>query len=141
MADALPQIIFLCTGNSCRSIMAEMLLNHLGKGQYQACSAGSFPTGKVHPKSKETLKRHGFGPGEPRSKSWDEFSDKNFDLIVTVCDQAAGENCPLFPGSPKKLHWSIPDPAQATGTEEEINTAFDQAFYLLKTRIGKELLP
>jgi arsenate reductase len=118
-----------------------MLLNHLGKGQYQACSAGSFPTGKVNPKSKETLKRHGFGPGEPRSKSWDEFSDKNFDLIVTVCDQAAGENCPLFPGSPKKLHWSIPDPAQATGTEEEINTAFDQAFYLLKTRIGKELLP
>lgn len=141
VVDTLLQILFLCTGNSCRSIIAEMLLNHLGKGQYQAYSAGSFPTGKVHPKSKETLKRHGFDPGEPRSKSWDEFSDKNFDLIVTVCDQTAGENCPLFPGSPKKLHWSIPDPAQATGTEEEINTAFDQAFYLLKTRIEKEILP
>jgi len=121
--------------------MAEMVLNHLGKGHYQAFSAGSFPTRKVHPKSIETLKRHGIKPKEPRSKSWDEFSDKNFDLIVTVCDQTAGETCPIFHGSPKKLHWSIPDPAKATGTEEEINTAFDQAFHLLKTRIEKELLP
>ncbi|MDA0739392.1 MAG: arsenate reductase ArsC [Nitrospirae bacterium] len=141
MADTLPQILFLCTGNSCRSIMAEMLLNHLGKGYYQPFSAGSFPTGKVHPKSIETLKRHGIEPGEPRSKSWGEFSDTHFDLIVTVCDQAAGETCPLFPGSPKKLHWSIPDPAQTPGLEEEINAAFDQAFHLLKTRIEKELLP
>jgi len=121
--------------------MAEMVLNHLGKGKYKACSAGSVPTGKVHPKSIETLKRHSIDLGESRSKSWDEFSDKNVDLIVTVCDQAAGETCPLFPGSPRKLHWSIPDPAQATGTEEEINAAFDQAFHLLKTRIEKELLP
>lgn len=88
--------------------MAEMVVNHLGKGQCQAFSAGSFPTGTVHPKSIETLKRNGIEPGEPRSKSWDEFSDKNFDLVVTVCDQAAGETCPLFPGSPKKLHWSTP---------------------------------
>ncbi len=120
--------------------MAEMVVNHLGKGQYQAFSAGSFPTGTVHPKSIETLKRQGIEPGEPRSKSWDEFSDTNFDLVVTVCDQAAGETCPLFPGSPKKLHWSTPDPAKATGTEEEINAAFDQAFLLLKTHIEKELL-
>jgi len=120
--------------------MAEMLLNHLGNGLYHAFSAGSFPTGKVQPKSMETLKRHGIEPGEPRSKSWYEFSDKNFDLVVTVCDLAAGETCPFFPGSPKKLHWSTPDPAQATGTEEEINAAFDQAFHFLKTRIEKELL-
>ena len=141
MVETFRQILFLCTGNSCRSIIAETLLNHLGKGQYKACSAGSVPTRKVHPKSIETLKRHGVDPGKPRSKSWDEFSDTHFDLVVTVCDQAAGETCPLFPGSPRKLHWSIPDPAQATGTEEEINSAFDQAFQLLKTRIEKELLP
>ena len=120
--------------------MAEMLLNHLGEGRYQAFSAGSFPTGKVNPQSIATLKRHGIEPGEPRSKSWDEFSDKNFDLVVTVCDQAAGETCPLFPGSPRTLHWSTPDPAQASGTDEQINTAFDEAFHLLKTRIKKELL-
>jgi len=134
------KVLFLCTGNSCRSIIAEMLVNHLGKGHYQAFSAGSFPTGKVNPHSIETLKRHGIEPEEPRSKSWDEFSDTNFDLVVTVCDQAAGETCPLFPGSPRRLHWSTPDPAQATGTEEKINAAFDQAFHLLKTRIEKELL-
>ncbi|GJL61762.1 MAG: protein-tyrosine-phosphatase [Nitrospirales bacterium] len=140
MANALQKVLFVCTGNSCRSIMAEMLLNHLGEGRYQAFSAGSCPTGKVNPQSIATLKRHGIKPGEPRSKSWDEFSEKNFDLVVTVCDQAAGETCPLLPGNPKKLHWSTPDPAQASGTEEQINTAFDEAFHLLKTRIEKELL-
>ncbi len=120
--------------------MAEMLLNHLGEGRFQAFSAGSLPTGTVHPTSIDTLNRHGIEPGEPRSKSWDEFSDKTFDLVVTVCDQAAGETCPLFPGSPKKLHWSTPDPAKATGTEEDIIAAFDQVFLLLKTRIENELL-
>ena len=138
-ADIL-NVLFLCTGNSARSIMAEAILNQLGHPGFLAFSAGSFPTGKVNPQSIATLKRHGIEPGEPRSKSWDEFSDKNFDLVVTVCDQAAGETCPLFPGSPKKLHWSTPDPAQASGTEGQINTAFDEAFHLLKTRIEKELL-
>lgn len=128
-------VLFLCTGNSCRSVMAEALLNHYGKGRYQAFSAGSHPSGYVHPKSIETLKRHGIEPGQPRSKSWDEFADKNFDLVVTVCDQAAGETCPFFPGKPKKLHWSTPDPAKATGTEAEITAAFDNAFSMLKTRI------
>lgn len=136
-ADIL-NVLFLCTGNSARSIMAEAILNQLGHPGFLAFSAGSFPTGKVNPLSIATLKRHGIEPGEPRSKSWDEFSDKNFDLVVTVCDQAAGETCPLFPGSPKKLHWSTPDPAQASGTEEQINTAFDEAFHLLKTRIEKD---
>jgi len=121
--------------------MAEMLLHHLGEGRYEACSAGSSPTGQVHPQSIATLTRHGIDPGQPRSQSWDEFADAKFDLVITVCDQAAGETCPLFPGSPQMLHWSIPEPAKATGTEEEINRAFDDAFHLLKTRIEKEFLP
>lgn len=129
------RILVLCTGNSCRSVMAEALFNHLGKGQYQAVSAGSFPTGYIHPKSIETLQRHGISPGQPRSKSWDEFTDEHFDLVVTVCDQAAGESCPFFPGKPKKIHWSTPDPAKAVGSDVEINTAFDQAFSMLKDRI------
>lgn len=129
------RVLVLCTGNSCRSVMAEALFNHLGKGRYEAVSAGSFPAGYVHPKSIETLKRHGINPGQPRSKSWDEFADQPFDLVVTVCDQAAGETCPFFPGKPKKLHWSTPDPAKATGTESEINAAFDEAFTMLKDRI------
>ena len=121
--------------------MAEVLLNHLGQGQYQAFSAGSCPTGQVHPQSIETLRCHGFDPGQPRSQSWDEFVGLSMDIVITVCDRAAGERCPLFPGHPKKLHWSTPDPAQATGTEEEINAAFDEVFLLLRTRIEKELLP
>ncbi|MGB4107817.1 MAG: arsenate reductase ArsC [Alphaproteobacteria bacterium] len=126
------RVLVLCTGNSCRSVIAEALINQLGKGKYEAVSAGSFPAGYVHPKSIETLKRHGIDPGNPRSKSWDEFSTQPFDLVITVCDQAAGESCPLFPGKPKKLHWSTPDPAKATGSEAEVNVAFDKAFNMLK---------
>lgn len=129
------KILVLCTGNSCRSIMGEALFNHLGKGRFEAVSAGSQPAGYVHPKSLETLKRHGVGIENPRSKTWDEFADRAFDLVVTVCDQAAGESCPLFPGKPKKLHWSIPDPAKATGTEADIEATFNQAFFMLKERI------
>ena len=133
-SDAL-KVLLLCTGNSCRSVMAEALINHLCRGRYQAWSAGSLPAGYVHPKSIETLKRHGIDPGQPRSKSWDEFAAQAFDLVITVCDQAAGESCPLFPGTPKKLHWSTPDPAKATGSEAEIDAAFDTAFLMLKNRI------
>lgn len=129
------KVLVLCTGNSCRSIMAEALINHMGKGRYQACSAGSHPTGEVHPRSLATLQRHGIDPGQPHSKSWDDMTNTAFDLIITVCDQAAGELCPIFPGQPKKLHWSIPDPAKATGTEADIQAAFEQAFFLLKERI------
>lgn len=124
-------ILVLCTGNSCRSIMAEALFNHFGKGRFHAVSAGSWPTGFVHPMSLETLSRHGIlMPENPESKSWDIFAGKSFDLVVTVCDQAAGESCPIFFGSPEKLHWSIPDPAKSGTTE-----AFDKAFYMLKERI------
>jgi arsenate reductase len=115
--------------------MAEALINQLGHGRYQAWSAGSFPAGDVHPKSIETLKRHGIDPGQPRSKSWNEFINQPFDLLITVCDQAAGESCPLFPGRPKKLHWSTPDPAKAMGSDADIASAFDNVFYLLKNRI------
>ena len=129
------KVLVLCTGNSCRSIMAEALINTLHRGHYQACSAGSHPAGHVHPRSIATLKRHGIDPGQPRSKSWNEFVDQRFDLVITVCDQAAGESCPLFQGAPTKMHWSTPDPAKATGSDPEINAAFDEAFLMLKERV------
>ena len=128
-------VLILCTGNSCRSIMAEALINGLGRGRYRAWSAGSVPAGYVHQKSIETLQRHGIDPGQPRSKSWDEFAEQPFDLVITVCDQAAGESCPLFPGTPKKLHWGTPDPAKVTGSEGAIDAAFDKAFLMLKNRV------
>ncbi len=126
------RVLVLCTGNSCRSIMAEALFNDLGKAEIEAVSAGSNPAGHVHPKSIETLKRHGIDPGNPRSKSWDEFAGQHFDLVVTVCDAAAAESCPVFLGKAKKLHWSTPDPAKVTGTDAEIKSAFDKAFFMLK---------
>lgn len=134
------KVLVLCTGNSCRSVMAEALINHIGKGRYEAVSAGSFPAGYVHPKSIDTLKRHGIVAGEPRSKSWDEFANQHFDLVITVCDQAAAETCPIFPGTPAKLHWSTPDPAKVEGSEAVVNQAFDDAFEMLKNRIENELL-
>ena len=135
MAAPAINILVLCTGNSCRSVMAEALINQLGHGRYQAWSAGSDPTGFVHPQAIETLKRHGIDPGRPRSKLWNEFTNQSFDLVITVCDQAAGESCPLFPGHPKKVHWSTPDPAKATGSDAEIVSAFDKALVMLKTQI------
>lgn len=137
MATDVKQVLILCTGNSCRSIMAEALVNHLGKGRVRARSAGSSPAGYVHPQSLKTLERHGIDPGRPSSKSWNEFADQAFDLVITVCDQAAGESCPLFPGKPEKLHWSTPDPAKARGTDAEIEAAFDRAFFMLKERIER----
>jgi arsenate reductase len=133
------KVLVLCTGNSCRSVMAEALINHLGGGRYQAVSAGSTPTGEIHPLSLATLKRHGVPAGQPRSKSWDEFTGQTFDYIITVCDQAASESCPVRPGPAQKLHWSIPDPAKASGTPAEIERAFDAAFSLLRRRIESEL--
>lgn len=137
MKSDLLKVLVLCTGNSCRSMMAEALINDLGRGRYQAWSAGSVPAGSVHPKSMETLQRHGIDPGQPRSKSWDEFAEQSFDVVITVCDQAAGESCPRFPGDPKKLHWSTPDPAKAIGSEAEIDAAFYTAFFMLKNRVEK----
>ncbi len=135
MADDPKKVLVLCTGNSCRSVIAEALINQLGRGRYRASSAGSSPAGYVHPKTIETLKRYGVDPGAPQSKSWDIFANERFDLVITVCDQAAGESCPVFLGEPKKLHWSIPDPAKATRTDAEIDSAFDESFLMLKSRI------
>lgn len=133
-------VLVLCTGNSCRSIMAEALINHFGAGEYNAVSAGSKPAGYVHPKSIETLAKHDIEAIAPRSKSWDEFEGQSFDLVITVCDAAASEVCPVFFGQHQKLHWPTPDPASASGSEEEITAAFDEAFGLLEASIKSELL-
>lgn len=135
MTSHVLKILVLCTGNSCRSVMAEALINGLARGRYQAWSAGSHPAEYVHPKSIETLTRHGIDPGQPRSKSWHEFAEESFDLVITVCDQAAGESCPQFSGTPKKLHWSMPDPAKVAGSEAEIDAAFDKIFFLLREHV------
>jgi arsenate reductase len=135
MKSDVTKVLVLCTGNSCRSIMAEALINQLGNGRYEAQSAGSHPAGYVHPRAIDTLKRHGIDPGRPHSKSWNELATQSFDIVITVCDQAAGESCPVFLGTPQKLHWSVPDPAQARGSDADIETAFDDAFILLKDRI------
>ena len=116
------KILVLCTGNSCRSIMLEGILNHYGRGKVQAFSAGSQPTGAVHPESLATLARHGITLKNPRSKSWDEFASTAFDLLITVCDNAAGESCPVFLGAPQKLHWGVPDPAH--GSEADFEAVF-----------------
>lgn len=128
-------VLFLCTGNSCRSIMAEALLNHIGAGRFAAMSAGSKPSGVVHPKSLELLAAKGIPAQGYRSKSWDELGETPFDIAITVCDNAAGEACPVFPGAPVKAHWGVPDPAHAKGTDAEIMAAFENSFALLQARI------
>lgn len=134
------RVLVLCTGNSCRSILAEGLINHLGGVDFDAVSAGSNPAGFVHPESIATLARYDIVVEDARSKSWDEFADQSFDFVITVCDQAASETCPVFLGDVKKLHWSTPDPAKVTGSEAEIRDAFDSAFESLKQRIQDELI-
>jgi arsenate reductase len=129
------KVLILCTGNSCRSIMAEALLNHYGKDKFIAFSAGSSPTGKVHPKSLATLTEMGLPTEGYRSKSWDEFADQPIDIVITVCDQAAGEICPVFFGKPVKAHWSIPDPAHFEGSEAEINAEFKRVYRIIETLI------
>lgn len=128
------KVLVLCTGNSCRSVMAEGLLNHHGKDKILAFSAGSFPTGNVHPMSLATLKRHGISGQGYRSKSWDEFKDQPIDILITVCDNAAGEACPIFPGKPIKAHWGVPDPAHFHGTTTEVEAEFDRVFFMLEHR-------
>jgi arsenate reductase len=129
-------VLFLCTGNSCRSIMAEGILNHHGKGKFRAFSAGSFPNGKVHPMSLATLQRHGIQSLGYESKSWDVFKNLvDLDIVITVCDNAAGEICPIFPGAPVKAHWGAPDPAHFQGTPAEIEAEFDRVFGILERRV------
>jgi arsenate reductase (thioredoxin) len=132
-------VLFLCTGNSARSIMAEAILNHRGKEAFAAWSAGSHPSGKVRPEALSQLERSGLPTQGLRSKSWDEFSAPGappMHFVFTVCDNAAREVCPIWPGQPMTAHWGIPDPAAVTGTPEEIARAFHDAFMILDRRIG-----
>lgn len=129
------RVLFLCTGNSCRSIMTEALLAHYAGDQFIASSAGSFPTGKVHPLSLETLKARGIATQGFRSKSWDEFSVQKVDVVITVCDAAAGESCLVFSGNPIKAHWGVEDPAKFIGTPEQTKAEFARVCDILERRV------
>jgi arsenate reductase len=131
-------ILFLCTGNSARSILAEAIMNRLGAGRFRAWSAGSMPTGRVNPNALRLLRDLGHETEGYRSKSWDEFAAPGapvFDLVVTVCDNAAGETCPAWPGRPARLHWGIADPAAIEGPPGAVAAAFAEAHRLLSERI------
>ncbi len=131
-------VLFLCTGNSARSIMAEAILTRFGAGKFRAFSAGSFPKGEVHPRVVQILKNLNYKPELFRSKSWEEFSRPDapkLDFVFTVCDNAANEVCPVWPGQPMSAHWGLPDPAAATGSETELALAFGDAWRMLQNRI------
>jgi arsenate reductase len=139
MADRIYNILVLCTGNSARSIMAEALFNTLGKGRFKAYSAGSYPTGKVHPIAIETVALLGYPVNYLRSKSWDEFATPDapqMDFIFTVCDKAAGEVCPVWLGKPITAHWGFEDPAAITGSDEQKRREFQKIFRYMTNRVN-----
>jgi protein-tyrosine-phosphatase len=132
-------VLFLCTGNSARSIMAEAILNRIGAGKFHAFSAGSQPKGNVHPEAKRLLQSFDYDTSPFRSKSWNEFARPGappLDFVFTVCDNAAGETCPVWPGQPMTAHWGIPDPAAAEGSPAQVALAFKDAYRMLSQRIG-----
>ena len=138
MTDRVYNVLFLCTGNSARSILAEAILNKVGKGKFAAYSAGSQPKGAVHPQALALLKRLDYSVEGLRSKSWSEFAQSGspkLDFVFTVCDNAANEVCPVWPGQPMTAHWGAPDPAAVEGTETEIVKAFRDAYLTLERRI------
>ena len=135
-------VLFLCTGNSARSILSEAILNRLGDGRFRAYSAGSKPVGRVNPGALELLQRREFPTDGLRSKSWDDFSGPEapeMDYVITVCNNAAGETCPVWPGHPATEHWDIEDPAGVGASDEERRAAFEEAYAVLEKRIGKFL--
>ncbi len=132
-------ILILCTGNSCRSILGEALINHLAGDRFRAFSAGSHPTGKVNPNALATLVRNSIPTEGFTSQSWDEFADIKIDIAITVCDQAAGEVCPVYLNNAIRAHWGLPDPAHVIGTNEEITKAFQATYDALSVRIHKML--
>lgn len=139
MAEPVFNVLFLCTGNSARSILAESLLNHLGQGRFRAYSAGSQPAGQVNPFSLALLEKNHFSTGTLRSKSWEEFSGAaapHLDFVITVCDNAAGEVCPAWPGQPVTAHWGVPDPAAVIGSDEQRRHAMVEAMNQLQRRIS-----
>ena len=138
MSDKIYNVLFLCTGNSARSILAECILNRLGKGRFQAFSAGSYPKGEVHPLALSLLQRENYKIDGLRSKSWDEFAGEaapELDFVFTVCDNAANETCPVWPGQPMSAHWGLPDPAAAGGNDSEKALAFANTLRMLTNRI------
>ncbi len=139
MPDQPFNVLFLCTGNSARSIIAEVILNKAGQGRFRACSAGSQPKGTVNPSTIELLVGLGYDTSGVRSKSWAEFTQAGapkLDFVFTVCDSAAAETCPVWPGQPMTAHWGVPDPADAEGSRAEIGLAFKDAYRMLERRIG-----
>lgn len=139
MSSRVYNVLFLCTGNSARSIMAEAVLNQLGGGIFRGYSAGSHPAGTVNPYALDLLQRNRFRTDGLRSKSWDEFAQPDapvMDFVLTVCDKAAGEVCPLWPGQPMSAHWGVEDPVEFQGTEEEKHRAFASVFMTLRTRVA-----
>jgi arsenate reductase (thioredoxin) len=139
MAEPAFNVLFLCTGNSARSIIAEAILNRAGAGRFHACSAGSDPKGRVHPETIRLLQNLGYDTAGLRSKSWSEFAASGapkLGFVFTVCDNAAAETCPVWPGQPMTAHWGVPDPAAATGSPAEIGLAFKDAYRMLNQRIG-----
>ncbi len=139
MADRPFNALFLCTGNSARSIIAEAILNKLGAGRFKAFSAGSQPKGQINPNTIILLDGLGYDTSGLRSKSWSEFAQPgapSLDFVFTVCDNAAGESCPLWPGQPMTAHWGVPDPAEATGSPAEAALAFKDAYQMLHQRIA-----
>jgi arsenate reductase len=131
--------LFLCTGNSARSIMAEAILNKIGHGKFRAYSAGSQPKGQINPNTIQLLQNLGYDRSAFRSKSWNEFAKPGappLDFVFTVCDNAAGETCPFWPGQPMTAHWGVPDPAEAQGSVAEIALTFKDAYRILFQRIG-----
>lgn len=139
MAGRIYNVLFLCTGNSARSVLAEAYLNSLGRVRFRAYSAGSHPTGKVNPFALELLQKNRIDTGGLRSKAWDEFATADaptMDMVITVCDQAAREVCPIWPGTPITAHWGVEDPAAVEGDDEVKRAAFMKAFATLQKRIG-----
>jgi protein-tyrosine-phosphatase len=132
-------VLFLCTGNSARSVMAEAILNRVGAGKFRAFSAGSHPKGRIHPETIRLLQGLHYDTSNLRSKSWSEFADPGapvLNFVFTVCDNAAGETCPVWPGQPMTAHWGMPDPAEATGSSAEVALGFKEAYRMLERRIG-----
>lgn len=139
MVDRVYNVLFLCTGNSARSILAEAIMNRAGNGRFRGFSAGSHPKGAVHPMALDLLKKLNHPIADLHSKSWDAFADAHapqMDFVFTVCDNAANEVCPIWPGQPMSAHWGLPDPAAATGSEVEQRLAFADTYRMLTNRIG-----
>ena len=132
-------IFVICTGNSCRSVMGEALFNHLGQGRVKAFSAGSHPIGRINTGALATLRRHGLPTEGYKSQSWEDFEDQTMDIVITVCDNAAGEPCPVYLNKAIHAHWGVSDPGHVEGTEDQKMAAFDKTFEILQQRVQKML--